>query len=93
MKAKWIESRGGMILTLVHPDYCGAGRYFEEYETLLKQLDSIQSAWRALPSEVSRWWRSRDGMRLTVRGDSPSVEGPGSERAVARKVSSEPLAG
>ena len=23
MKAKWIESLGGMILTLVHPDYCG----------------------------------------------------------------------
>ena len=25
MKAQWIESRGGMILTLVHPDYCGSG--------------------------------------------------------------------
>jgi len=91
MKAKWIESLGGMILTLVHPDYCGAGHYLDEYETLLKQLNEYQSAWRALPSEVSGWWRRRDQMKLTVRGDSPSIEGPGSERAVARLLSSEPL--
>jgi len=32
MKAKWIESLGGMILTLVHPDYCGSGHYLDEYE-------------------------------------------------------------
>ena len=91
MKAKWIESLGGMILTLVHPDYCGAGQYLDEYETLLKQLNDYQSAWRALPSEVSAWWRRRDQMRLTVRGDFPSIEGPGSERAVARMLSSEPI--
>ena len=66
-----------MILTLVHPDYCGSGRNLTEYETLLKQLNEFQSAWRALPSEVSAWWRSRERMRLTVRGDSPSIEGPG----------------
>jgi peptidoglycan/xylan/chitin deacetylase (PgdA/CDA1 family) len=93
MKAKWLESLGGMILTLVHPDYCGAGRYLDEYETLLKQLNDFQSAWRALPSEVSTWWRRRDQMQLTVRGDSPSIDGLGSERAVARMLSSEPLAG
>jgi peptidoglycan/xylan/chitin deacetylase (PgdA/CDA1 family) len=91
MKAKWIESLGGMILTLVHPDYCGSGQYLEEYETLLKQLNNYQSAWRALPSDVSAWWRRRDQMKLTVRGDSPSIEGPGSERAVAKMLSSEPL--
>jgi peptidoglycan/xylan/chitin deacetylase (PgdA/CDA1 family) len=91
MKAKWIESLGGMILTLVHPDYCGSGEYFAEYETLLKQLNDFQLAWRALPSEVSAWWRRRDQMRLTVRGDTPSIEGPGSERAVATMLSSEPL--
>lgn len=91
MKAKWIESLGGMILTLVHPDYCGAGQNLDEYETLLKQLNDYQSAWRALPSEVSAWWRCRDQMRLTVRGDSPSIEGPGSGRAVAKMLSSEPI--
>ena len=90
-KARWLESLGGMILTLVHPDYCGAGRNLQEYEALLKQLNDVQCAWRALPSEVSRWWRGRDQMRITVDGDSPSIEGAGSERAVARRLSSEPL--
>lgn len=90
-KARWLESLGGMILTLVHPDYCGGGRNLKEYEALLKQLDEFESAWRALPSEVSTWWRSRDQMRITVDGDAPSIEGPGSERAVARRLSSEPL--
>ena len=92
MKAQWIESLGGMILTLVHPDYCGSGRHLKEYEALLKQLSEFQSAWRALPSEVSAWWRRRDQMRLTVNGNTPSIEGTGSERAVARMLSSEPLA-
>jgi len=32
-------------------------------------------------------------MQLTVRGDFPSIAGPGSDRAVARMLSSEPLAG
>ena len=91
MKAQWLESIGGMILTLVHPDYCGSGQHLQEYESLLKRLNDYQSAWRALPSEVSAWWRCRDQMRLRVRGDTPSIDGPGSERAVARMLSSEPL--
>jgi hypothetical protein len=93
-KARWIESLGGMILTLTHPDYCGTGKNLKEYENLLKQLNEFQSAWRALPSEVSAWWRRRDQMKLTIShdGGSPSIEGPGSERAVARMLSSEPLA-
>jgi hypothetical protein len=92
LKAKWIESLGGMVLTLVHPDYCGAGRYLKEYETLLKQLSEFPSAWRALPSEVAAWWRLRDRMKLTVQDDCPTIEGPGSERAIARMLSSEALA-
>jgi len=93
-KARWIESLGGMILTLVHPDYCGAGPNLKQYEILLKQLNEFQSAWRALPSEVSAWWRHRDQMKLTIDPGSnrPSIEGPGSERAVARMLSSEALA-
>jgi hypothetical protein len=91
-KAQWIESMGGMILTLVHPGYCGSGRNLDEYENLLIQLNDFQFAWRALPSEVSAWWWRRNQMRLTVDGDSPCIEGPGSGRAAARRLSSEPLA-
>jgi peptidoglycan/xylan/chitin deacetylase (PgdA/CDA1 family) len=91
-KARWIESVGGMILTLVHPDYCGVGENLKEYENLLKYLSQVSSAWRALPSEVANWWRQRDGLKLMVDGDTPVIEGPGASRAVARRLSSEPLA-
>lgn len=91
-KARWIESVGGMILTLVHPDYCGVGENLKEYENLLKYLSKVSSAWRALPSEVANWWRQRDGLKLMVDGDTPVIEGPGASRAVARRLSSEPLA-
>lgn len=92
-KAEWIESLGGMVLALVHPDYCGAGRNLKEYEALLKQLSEFPSAWRALPSEVAAWWRLRDRMRLSVADNVPCIEGPGSERAVARMLSGEALMG
>jgi peptidoglycan/xylan/chitin deacetylase (PgdA/CDA1 family) len=91
-KSRWVESMGGMILTLVHPDYCGSGRNLEEYETLLTHLSDFQCAWRAVPSEVSTWWRRRSEMRLTVDSGLPLIEGIASERAVARRLSSEPLA-
>jgi peptidoglycan/xylan/chitin deacetylase (PgdA/CDA1 family) len=91
-KASWIESLGGMILTLTHPDYCGYGRYFAEYGTLLERLSGLASVWRALPSEVAGWWRQREKLVLTVDRDTPIIEGAGAERAVALRLSSEPLA-
>ena len=92
-KAQWIESLGGMILTLIHPDYCGSGRNLDDYEGLLKQLNDLPSAWRALPSEVATWWRQRDQLKLTVEGDFPVIEGLAAERATARRLSEEPLVG
>jgi peptidoglycan/xylan/chitin deacetylase (PgdA/CDA1 family) len=92
-KAQWIESLGGMILTLIHPDYCGSGRNLDNYEGLLKQLNDLPSAWRALPSEVATWWRQRDQLKLTVEGDFPMIEGLAAERATARRLSEEPLVG
>jgi len=37
--------------------------------------------WVALPRDVNRWWRQRDRMVLTQKGENWSVEGEGSERA------------
>jgi hypothetical protein len=92
MKAKWIASMGGMILTLTHPDYCGDGVYLEAYAELVKRLADIQSAWRALPSEVAQWWRQRAQMRLKVENGEPRIGGPGAERAVALRLSAQSLA-
>jgi hypothetical protein len=91
-KARWIAAQGGMILTLVHPDYCGAGVHLSTYEELLKNFADLEGAWRALPSEVAQWWRQRSGMHLRVEGDKPLISGAGAERAAARRLSEEPLA-
>jgi peptidoglycan/xylan/chitin deacetylase (PgdA/CDA1 family) len=92
-KAQWIAALGGMILTLTHPDYCGAGPWLAEYEELVKRLSEIESSWRAVPSEVAAWWRRRFGLRLSVEDGGPVILGADSGGAVARRLSSEPLAG
>jgi peptidoglycan/xylan/chitin deacetylase (PgdA/CDA1 family) len=92
MKANWIATLGGMILVLTHPDYSGEGAYLETYEQLLVWLSQIDSAWRALPSEVARWWSERSLMSLHVTNERPAICGSGAARAVARRLSEEPLA-
>jgi peptidoglycan/xylan/chitin deacetylase (PgdA/CDA1 family) len=91
LKAQWIVSLGGMILSLTHPDYSGAGPNLAHYEDFLKHLRDVESAWHALPSEIASWWRRRAAMTLAVRDDVPVIEGADIEGAVARRVSSEPL--
>ena len=91
MKAKWIASLGGMILTLTHPDYCGDGIYFNAYRELLKRLAEIESAWRALPSEAAQWWKQRARLELWSENGRTRISGPGAARAVARRLSEQPL--
>jgi len=91
MKAKWIASLGGMILTLTHPDYCGEGVYLQAYEELLKLLGEIETAWRALPSEVAQWWGQRARLQLEVDNGRPNITGLGAERATALRLSEQPL--
>jgi peptidoglycan/xylan/chitin deacetylase (PgdA/CDA1 family) len=92
MKAKWIASLGGMILTLTHPDYCGDGVYLKAYEELLKHLAEIEAAWRALPSEVAGWWKQRAQLWLQVENGRPSITGLGAARATALRLSEQSLA-
>lgn len=90
-KARWIASVGGMILTLVHPDYYGRQPYLAEYEELLKQLRDTEGAWRALPSEVASWWKRRARMTLEVQSGKPRIAGSSTEGAAARRLSTERL--
>jgi hypothetical protein len=92
VKARWIASLGGMILALTHPDYMGKGRYLAEYEELIRRLSSIENVWRALPSEIASWWRQRAQSELVIENGSPRIIGPASDRAVAVRLSEEPLA-
>jgi peptidoglycan/xylan/chitin deacetylase (PgdA/CDA1 family) len=91
-KIKWIAALGGMILVLVHPDYCWTPQYRHLYEDLLRRLSDLESAWRALPSEVAAWWRRRDALTLNVNGDEPCIVGPDTSGALAKRLSCERLA-
>jgi hypothetical protein len=91
-KAHWIRSLGGMILSLTHPDYSGDDEYLPAYEELLKVLADFD-AWRALPLEVTHWWRERSQLKLVIKDEKPLIEGLAAKRAVARRVSEESFAG
>jgi peptidoglycan/xylan/chitin deacetylase (PgdA/CDA1 family) len=90
-KLKWIESMGGMILTLTHPDYSGDGARLADYEQLLKRLAALPQSWRALPSEVAAWWRRRASLDLYVHAGKPIITGSDTTGASARLLSTEPL--
>jgi peptidoglycan/xylan/chitin deacetylase (PgdA/CDA1 family) len=91
-KIRWIQALGGMILALTHPDYLDSEELLGQYEELLKELQSLDSVWRALPHEVAAWWRERSGITLQVEDGVPQISGKGSERAQAQRISIEPLA-
>jgi peptidoglycan/xylan/chitin deacetylase (PgdA/CDA1 family) len=91
LKARWIAGIGGMILTLTHPDYIGAGDYLMRYEELLKRLRDLPQSWHALPSAVARWWRRRGRMRLTIENGCPRIAGEEISGALAVRLSDEPL--
>jgi peptidoglycan/xylan/chitin deacetylase (PgdA/CDA1 family) len=91
-KAHWIQSLGGMVLALTHPDYSGDDENLPTYEELLKALSDFD-AWRALPRETAQWWRERSQMKLTIKEGKPYIEGLGARRGVARRLSEESFAG
>jgi peptidoglycan/xylan/chitin deacetylase (PgdA/CDA1 family) len=92
MKAEWIASLGGMILTLTHPDYSGKQPYLGAYERLLERLTAIESSWRALPSEVAAWWQRRSRMRLSISGNEQVISGDDTTGAIAQRLGEHPLA-
>jgi peptidoglycan/xylan/chitin deacetylase (PgdA/CDA1 family) len=63
-KARFLRERGGMALLLTHPDYIDKPNLLESYERFLEAFASDSTAWKALPNEVSSWWRRRAESRL-----------------------------
>jgi peptidoglycan/xylan/chitin deacetylase (PgdA/CDA1 family) len=90
-KMNWIAARGGMILTLTHPDYSGSGAALRAYTELLKRLADLESSWRALPAEVSKWWRRRARLQLNLCAGRPHVDGDDTRGAATRRLSAEPI--
>jgi hypothetical protein len=58
-KASYLRSRQGMALLITHPDYMRDVASLEAYERFLSAFSDDSGAWRALPRDVSDWWRRR----------------------------------
>jgi hypothetical protein len=80
-KADLLRSRGGMALADIHPDYMRTTDRLDAYRRLLDAFRDDPTAWKALPREVSDWWRRRaaTSLRPTRQGWLPV--GPGAREA------------
>jgi hypothetical protein len=75
-KAAHVRSRRGMVLVLTHPDYADDPRLVDGYRRLLEGLKYDPSVWRALPREVSAWWRRRANSTLEQTQKGWTIRGP-----------------
>jgi hypothetical protein len=80
-KAEFLRGRGGLALIDTHPDYLVEERIKSAYRSLLEHFASDGSAWKALPREVSAWWRRRANSRIERAGADWIVTGPAAEEA------------
>jgi hypothetical protein len=79
-----LRRRGGMALVLTHPDYMLDPTVRAAYGRLVAHLAGDAAAWRALPSEVSAWWRARSES-TPVRDDGQwRISGPAAAEARLR---------
>jgi hypothetical protein len=80
-KAELLRSRGGMALFDTHPDYLTDEKILGAYRRLLERFADDPEAWRALPRDVTAWWRRRAQSRLVRVADRWTVVGPAAGEA------------
>jgi hypothetical protein len=80
-KARLLRGRGGMALVLTHSDYVGNPYLVESYRRFLREFGSDSSAWKALPRDVSAWWRRRGESTLQYVEGEWRVSGPAAGEA------------
>lgn len=80
-KTSFLRAHAGMALMDTHPDYLVEDRIFRAYEHFLERFASDPSAWKALPRDVSAWWRRRAASSLERDGDGWRIVGPASDEA------------
>jgi hypothetical protein len=80
-KAKLLREHGGMALVLTHSDYVELPNLVDSYRRLLQAFADDASAWKALPRDVSAWWRRRSQSTLEHRDGEWHVVGPAADEA------------
>jgi hypothetical protein len=79
-KARFLRERGGMALVLTHPDYAHNERVVRAYTRLLDEFAGDATAWKALPRDVSDWWRRRAASEIQLVGGDWRVVGPAADQ-------------
>jgi hypothetical protein len=67
-KTEWLKANHGLVNIIVHPDYVVDQRNLDRYEAFLAYLAEHHDGWHALPRDVARWWRERDGLTIAADG-------------------------
>ena len=80
-KARFLRQRGGMALVLTHSDYVDQPYLLDSYRGLLEEFADDSTAWKALPRDVSDWWRRRSNSSLEEIGGEWCVVGPAQREA------------
>ncbi len=75
-KARYVRRRNGMALMLTHPDYLTTDELAGRYRAVLAEVADDRTAWRALPGEVSDWWRRRAASHIEGEGEGWKIAGP-----------------
>jgi hypothetical protein len=68
-KTEWLTANHGLVNIIVHPDYVVEQRNLDRYEAFLAYLAEHDDGWHALPRDVARWWRDRDGLSIAAGGE------------------------
>jgi hypothetical protein len=80
-KAELLRERAGMATIIVHPDYMLDDASLATYQRFLEAYRDDDTAWRALPREVSAWWRARAATSLRFVDGAWEAVGPAADRA------------
>jgi len=75
-KTEFLRARGGMAMIDTHPDYLIDENIFRAYSRFLDRFSSDATAWKALPRDVSAWWRRRAASWIEHDGSTWQVVGP-----------------
>jgi len=76
-----VRERGGVLVLTVHPDYMTSAARLDLYRAVLSRLSEDQDAWKALPGNLSDWWRRRSESELRDQGDRLEISGPARDDA------------
>jgi hypothetical protein len=84
-----IQAYQGLVLLILHPDCMTSVEKLEAYDEFLQGMKNEPGFWHALPKQVARWWRDRQGSQLVQADSGWRIEGPAAEQGRVMRVAKE----